>query len=481
MISGRFFKSSLIYTIGGAMPMASGLILLPFYTNMLTTDMYGILMLYIVFGLMMQVLTTYALDAYLGVHYIDVKDDPIAARRMIGAVTGLLLTLGAVIIPLAGFLGKPLFDASYNTAANLDFYPWGFMSVAVGFFNGFFKAATNLMVFRQEPGRFLWFNTANFILTIGISLIGLYLYPHELTGPMYGRLLSGVGIFLLSLWFLFREYGISFDFSAIKGLHKFCFPYMIYLVLAWLVSNVDRVIINDAMNAAKVGIYDFAVRCTALIDLVQNGLIAAVNPVVFILWKDSGKNEVSKESNRYFNVYTAASVLFIGAFVFIVPVCIPLVVKNHEFYASFVFMGTLASGFALRGLYHYFLSPILYLKKTRLLPIAFGLSAAIQIPLTMWLARAYDVDGVVYAGIIVKALQALFLYLVIRSYFRFTFNPFKMLVLPLMFIGLCIGLWEYLHRFDWMWYGGLAILTTVIVGGIYFREIRQVVIKYTRA
>ncbi len=479
MISKGFFKSSLIYTIGGAMPMASGLILLPFYTDMLSMGSYGILMLYVGFSLIMQVLTTYSLDYYLGVHYIDVKDDPKAARKMIGAVTGLLLTMGAIIIPLAALIGKPVFDVTYNAEGNLNFYPWGIMSVATGFFNGFFKAATNLMVFRQESGRFMWFSSANFFLTIAISLSGLYMFPGDLTGPMYGRLLSGVGIFLMSLWFLAREYGISFRFREIKGLHKFCFPFLIYLILVWVVANIDKLIINSSMDEAKVGLFDFAVRCTLLVDLLQNGLMGAVNPVVFTMWKDSGRNETTPETNRYFSVFTAVSVLGIAGFTFIVPLLIPLVVDSTGYYESFVFMGVLASGFAFRGLYYYFLSPILYLKKTKLLPIAFGMSAAIQIPLTIWLANNYYLDGVVWANVIVKALQALFLYLVVRSYFKFSLNPFKMILLPVIFIALCIVLWEYLGKFDWLWYGGLALVTFGIVSAIYYREMKQVWDKFT--
>jgi O-antigen/teichoic acid export membrane protein len=479
MISSRFFKSSLIYTIGGAMPMASGLVLLPFYTDLLTMPMYGVLMLYVGFSLIMQVLTTYALDYYLGVHYIDVKNDPAAARKMIGAVTGLLLTLGAVIIPLAAIIGRPVFDHTYNTEGNLNFYPWGLMSVATGFFNGFFKAATNLMVFRQEPGKYMWFSLANFFLTIAISLAGLYMYPGDLTGPMYGRLLSGVGIFAMSLWFLAGNYGISFQFKEIKGLHKFCFPFIIYLVLVWLVANVDKLIINSSMDAGKVGLFDFAVRCTLLVDLLQNGLMGAVNPVVFSMWKDSGKNETTTESNRYFSVFTAISVLGIAGFTFIVPLLIPLVVHDTGYYESFVFMGVLASGFAFRGLYYYFLSPILYLKKTKLLTVAFGLSAAIQIPLTVWLANNYYINGVVLASVIVKALQALFLFLVARPHFKFSLNPFKMIVLPVIFIALCMVLWQFLGRFDWRWYGGLAVTTFALIAAIYFREMKQVLIKFT--
>src|SRR5688500_10218881 len=98
MISGKFIKSSMLYTIGGAMPMASGLVLLPFYTNMLTIETYGILMLYVVFSLFMQSITSYALDAYLGVRYIDTQHDQAATKKMVGAIAGLLLVIGGGVI-----------------------------------------------------------------------------------------------------------------------------------------------------------------------------------------------------------------------------------------------------------------------------------------------------------------------------------------------------------------------------------------------
>lgn len=471
MISGKFIKSSLLYTIGGAMPMASGLVLLPFYTNMLSLELYGTLMLYIVFSLFMQNITSYALDAYINVHYTDVKDDKAAASRMIGAVAGLLIVIGVGASLFAWFAGKPLFDLSFNRTGNLDFAPWGFMSVVTGFFNGFFKAGTNLLIFRREPERFLAFNFFNFLLTIAISLVGLYMYPGELIGPMYGRLLSGAGIFLLTLIFIWRNYGINFSFGHLKGLHRFCLPYVFYLILVWLVTNLDRYIINDALDAGKVGLYDFAVRCTLLISLVQDGLVAAINPVVYSLWKDSGRNESLPESNRYFNVYGAIGILFIAGFSLVIPLAIPWVVKNEDYYTTFVFMGALASGFATRGLYHYFLLKILYLKKTHLLSVAFGLSALVQIPLTLYFAREWGLAGAVLASIAAKAVQVLFLYVVVRRHFVIRLNPWKMIVLPLFYIGASVALWYASDTYHWQWYALLFVVTGAFVFLIYRKEI----------
>lgn len=478
MISGRFIKSSLLYTVGGAMPMASGLVLLPFYTNMLSLDTYGILMLYVVFSLFMQSLTSYALDAYINVHYHEVENDITARRKLIGAVAGLMITIGVVIIGLAWFIGDPIFNFTFNHTGNLNFAPWGFMSVVTGVFNGFFKAGTNLLIFRKQPLLFLGFNFFNFVLTIGISLAGLYMYPGELTGPMYGRLLSGAGIFLLTFFFILKEYGINFSFSAIKGLHRFCFPYLVYLLLVWLVTNLDRYIINDALDAENVALFDFAVRCTLLISLLQDGLVAAINPLVYTLWRENGRNESIPETNRYFNVYAAVGIIIIAGFSFIVPICIPWVVKNEAYYATFVFLGALASGFATRGLYHYFLLKILYIKKTHLLTAAFGLSAAVQIPVTIWFANEWGLNGVIWASIISKAAQAVFLYVVVRPHFTIQFNPWKLIILPLVFIGASIGIWQYAETYHWYWYAILFAGTTLFVFLIYRREIMLTANKF---
>lgn len=478
MISGKFIKSSFLFTVGGAMPMASGLVLLPFYTNRLTIETYGILMLYVVFSLFMQSVTSYALDAFLGVQYVEAQHDRQKLNKIIGAIAGLMLVIGSGVIVAGLLVGEPLFNVSFNSAGNLDFYPWGIMSIVTGFFNGFFKTATNLLVFRREAWTFLGFNFINFLLTIAISLVGLHLYPGELTGPMHGRLLSGLGIFIMSMIFIIKEYGINFSFGSLKGLHSFCMPYLIYLILVWIVTNIDRYIINGTLDSGTVGLYDFAVRCTLLISLIQDGLVAAINPLVYTIWKDNGKNETTPESNRYFNVYAAVGVIFISGFSLVIPLAIPFVVSNASYYDAFIFMGAIAAGFATRGLYHYFLLPILYLKKTRLLAIAFGLSAAIQVPLTYWMADQYGLNGVVIANVVSKVVQALFLFAVLKPHFKIKFNIWKLLVMPAVFIALYLFVWLYYDVFIWWIYGILLMITAMVVGLLYFNEIKLTLSKF---
>lgn len=478
MISGRFLKSTLSYSGAGALPMLSGFILLPFYTNLLSTPDYGLLMLYVGFSLLIQVLVSYSLDAYIGAHYVEVKDDYVKRKVLLSNVAGLLLFIGLSFIIIAYLIGQPVFDSTFNRSNSLQFFPYGIMSVVTGFFNGFFKVYTYLMVFEKKPGKYFIYNFVNFVLTIAISIAGLYMYPDSLVGPMFGRLLSGVGIFLISLIGVGVQYGISFRFSQLKGLHAFCFPYMLYVALVWITSNLDRFIINDILSARYVAVFDFAVKCTLLIDFVQGGIVTAINPEVYEIWNKNQSTGTTKETNRYFNTMTALSMVVICGFMIVIPFIIPWFVKKTEYYESFALMGILAGSFATRGLYHYFLSILIYLKKTKMLLIIFAISAAIQLPATWLLTKYFGIGGTVISVLLAKIIQVVILYLKTKKYFTIEINLMKMVYLPALMIAILGLIWWISPEWNVFWYLGLLAATGAMLFVLYGSEIKLVVTKF---
>ncbi|MFO0267060.1 MAG: hypothetical protein ACK51D_08950, partial [Cyclobacteriaceae bacterium] len=76
MISARFIKSSLIYTVAGALPMASAIILMPFYGKYLSAELFGALSVYFAFSLLVQIVVTYSFDASLYLNFHEYKHDP---------------------------------------------------------------------------------------------------------------------------------------------------------------------------------------------------------------------------------------------------------------------------------------------------------------------------------------------------------------------------------------------------------------------
>lgn len=479
MISGRFIKSSLMYTIGGALPLASGFILLPFYTNMLDVSQFGVLALYIGISLFTQIIVSYAIDSYVGINYLKAKEEKGKEVELIRKLFTFLIVGGVTFFLLMLFSGKYIFGAIFSDKSGISFFPFGIMTIATAFFNGFFKTATTLLIYRQEPVKYLFFNFVNFALTIAISLYGLYQSPHTLDGPMYGRLFSGVGIFLLSLIFLVRDFNFRLEFGIPKGLHRFCIPYVIYLLMAWVLANIDRFIINSELNSTTVGIYDFGLKCVLLIELMQNGITSAFYPEAFKLWKTDGRNSTTPESNRYFNVFSSLNIVMAAGFFVVIPPLIPLVISKIDYYQSFAFMGVIAASFVTRGLYHYFMAPVVYLQRTDMLPKIFGISAFLQVAGTFLAAKYFDLDGVIWMNISIKIIQIFLLWLFVRKLFNYTMNIVKMVLLPAVFIATMIALWV-IHPTQYYFFEALIVfgVFSILIYFVYRNEIGLVAAKF---
>jgi O-antigen/teichoic acid export membrane protein len=431
MISKSFLQSSFIYTFIGALPLASAIVLLPFYTYFLNTTQFGQIALYISFTLLMQVIVGFSFDQAVLVHYHDHPKGSSELKKLLGTIFSGQLGIGVILILVSLFAGTISFQIIFGKNA-LAFFPYGFMAVVTALFNSYFKTYCNLLISQQKPIKYFWASIFNFVLTIAISLVGLYLYPHTLAGPMWGRLLSGAGIFVWAAIDAGSEFGFHYEQKIFKILLPFCIPFILFNILNWILSYIDRYIINDYINTSNVGIYDFAVKCTIFIDFLQSGLAYSIQPKIFSQWKEKGANFSNKEFNKYYSAFTGINVMLIPLLILIVPIIVPLVVKKQEYYAAFQYVPVLCMGYLFRAMIYMFQAPVLYQKKTKILPQVFFISAIFQVLLSIIFIREWGLWGIVWAAFISKLLQQVFLFASSKRIYSFSFNIVKFIVLPVV-------------------------------------------------
>jgi O-antigen/teichoic acid export membrane protein len=482
LITKSFIKSSFVYSVIGALPLASSVLLLPFYTNYLTKEQFGYLSLYIAFTGIIQIFVNYGLEHYSGITYIENKENVQRTKEHIGTVVSLLLIIGAVFLIFFLITGDSLFSYYSSLTKNrtlLEFYPWGIMSVLTAIFNSLFKTYVSLLIYQQRVTRYFWMNIYNFLLTICISLAGLFYLPYSLNGPMYGRLLSGVGIFLLAFYFFLREYGLAFKPSILRGLASFCSPLLFSLVLYWIIGNLDKYIIAYFLSNADVAIFSFAVSCTFLLDFFHSGLSAAIVPKVLNVWRDQEVKHSTVEVNRYFNGYTAITLLILPLFLLVLPLLIPLVVRNHDYYIAFTFLPVLSASYALGGLRAYFNAPIMLLKKTKVLPRIYLISSVIQIALTIYLIKHFGIIGAAWAFFIVRFVQLILLYLESKRFFQYSMNKTKQLFLPIAYMAIVLLSEQFVNdKYKFVTEIGQMIIIFSLVFWVYRREIVLVLKPY---
>ncbi|TSA28401.1 MAG: polysaccharide biosynthesis protein [Bacteroidetes bacterium] len=473
MISRTFFKSSLIYTLVGALPYASGFLLIPWFTAYLTPAQFGINALFISLMYFIQILSSFGMDMSAGVLYFDYKDDKARLKRFLGTVFIGLMISGIIFFLLFALGGIRLFDLVFSGGNVLELIPFGLFTIVSGVFNGIFKTYSALLVNQQRPERFFWLNSSNFLITIGASLTILYLYPYTLYGPILGRMIPAIVTASLCLILVASEYGLNWDPAPVKKIINYTTPLMLYALLTWVVSYIDRFIILRFMaDPTYVGIYDFGVKLVLGIELLLVGLVNAVNPRVYTLWKDQNLHGSTIEVNRYYNGLTAFVLLLIPVFVLLAPILIPLVIKKEIYYQAFGLLAILAAGYASRVWFYLFMAPLMFFKRTRVMPRIFAVSALFEIIAAIFMIRWFGLMGAVWVNFLVKPLQALLLYLESRKVFRYRFNPWKIIWLPVIFMAVVIVSEFFItDQTRILFHAGQLLVSIILVWFAYRREL----------
>lgn len=455
------------------MPLLTSVVLLLPYTTYLSTALYGELALYIAFTLLVQYLANYGLDNYVGIHHYAYKSDPAQLKKFVGSVVTTLLIIGGILTVFFLLVGVLLFDTVFNS--QLSFFPYGFMSVLTGVFNSFFRTYINFLFYKDQPKKHFAFNLFNFAITIVLSVGGLILFPDSIAGPMWGRLLSGAGIFLLAFVFFIREYGLHYDKNLLNGLHRFCVPVAGFYILTWALFYINNYILNAFTSTADVGIYDFALKCVLLIEITQTSIAQTFNPRIYDIWTKDKLRESTPEENRLHNVFTLLTVVMIALCIILLPLAVRVLVKNVDYYQVFNYIPALCVSFIFRPLYNAFYNTAIFYKKTTALPRVLFISSVIQIIAAVFLIQQFGIWGAVWSYILAKPIQVILFWIEVRTLFSFNFNVYKIVMLPL-FYGIFVILLFTVFDVLPLWQN--AILQLVIAGSaaayVFRNELPQV-------
>jgi O-antigen/teichoic acid export membrane protein len=248
-------------------------------------------------------------------------------------------------------------------------------------------------------------------------------------------------------------------------------PLFIYALLTWIISYVDRFIILGVLkDPVLVGIFDFGVKVVLAIDLIMTGLVNTVNPKVYSIWKRENLTGSSAEVNRYYSGLTAFFMIMIPLFVLAAPVVIPWFIHKEIYYRSFGFIAILAAGYMTRVWFYMFLAPIMFFKKSSVLPGVFFFAALFEIGMALLLVRYFGLAGAVWTFFLVKPVQAALLYRESRKFFDFRFNKMKIIGLPLVFMAVVL-LTEVLLPEPFRIFGRLfQLLVSVVLVWIAYRK-----------
>jgi O-antigen/teichoic acid export membrane protein len=428
-ISKNFLKSSLIYTLAGALPMASAVILLPFYVGYLSTSDFGALSIYFAFAIFVQLLTTYSFDTSLYIHFHEFKNDRKKLSSFTSSAFILMLAIGLCVGLVFTFFGELAFRNIF-VEKSIAFYPYGMMAAVAGIFQALFKVYGNFLQSREKPQIYLWSNIVSFALIAGVTILGLKMYPHTLTGPIGGRLVAAVLSGLWALVMVFREFGFHFNFPLLRTSFSFNFYTFLYQFLQWVINYFDRIFMVFFLALDQVGVYDFAMKCLLIIEFILNGLHNSFYPKVVSTLMAQERKESTPEINRYYHGFISMIMLLICLCVFSFPWAIETFVSKPGYREAIRYVPYISLIYIFRAIRLFYAAPYGILKYTKPLSGIYISVSIVKISVMWLLIDRFGLYGVICASVLAAILEIALLRSAIGTRFTFRYNFLKIIVVP---------------------------------------------------
>lgn len=475
LISRQFLKTSFLYTVAGALPMASAVVLLPFYVTYLSTELFGALAIYLALSMLVQILVTFSFDSSIYVHYHDFKTDRNKLAEFVSSCFGFMLLLSAVVVLFGAFTGEFIFVNLFSRRG-ITFFPYGILSVISGSFQALFKVNTSLLQSRQQPARFLWSNLLNFSLTAVLTIAGLSYFPESLIGPVGARTVAAIVSGTGALIRIYNEFGMHYNYALLRSTFGFNAYSFIYQLQLWAVNYFDRIIMVFFLPLQQVGVYDFAFKCMLVIEIALSGLFNSFYPKVIGKVAEQKQKGTTIEINRYYHGLTAAAVLVVAGCIFLYPLAFGFFYIQPGYRDALIVMPLIGIIYLLRPLRMYVSMPFSVLKYSKPLPLYYLVVTSVKIGVMILSLPVLKLYGVILASACALVVEIILLCSGSRGRFAFNnFNVHKMVLAPMVF-GFIILVTEILdppvnQQLIHMGYLGFGVLLLL---WIYRNELRMI-------
>lgn len=264
------------------------------------------------------------------------------------------------------------------------------------------------------------------LLNVGLSLALVVVFLKGSDGRIVGQA-AAVAIFaLLALWLLKRDNLLTLTVwrpKYIKEALKFGVPLIPHVGSMFLLTTVDRFVINSELGLAQAGIYMVAVQFGMALALVFDAVNKAYVPWLFERLKRD--NEAEKQQIVRYTYAWYAFILAGAGLSFIVGPGLIVFVAGEQYTGAGEVIGWLVLGQVFQGMYLMVTNYIFYSKRTGLLSVASIFSGLVNFVLLVFLIKQYGIIGAAYAFALSMGLRFLLTWLVAQKRHAMPWFNFK--------------------------------------------------------
>ncbi len=295
-------KATAWYTIGNLFVRSVSFLLLPLYSNLISTEEFGnyalVMSLYAVIAVFYQS----GLQSALSKYYLEEQSE--GRRKEIFStilnstgIIGVILTI--IIFLLSGWISfEAVGSSGYSGLIQIIF--------AALFFESITFITLHLLRTKELARKVVLYSSFSALVNLLFNIYLVYYLRLGIYGIIWAQLITSVMVFLIIFPFLKENYLPVLRTNWLKTYLSFSYPLIIAGLLSASVDVIDRFIIDHFLGKSEVGIYSFSYRIALVMNIFVMSLRSAWTPYSIRLYNEGN---FSAEFGRSFTKIIAVSLL----------------------------------------------------------------------------------------------------------------------------------------------------------------------------
>lgn len=392
-------KNTYIYLLSNIINAMVPFALLPILTRTLSPAEYGAIAMF-------QILIA-GLGALIGANTVGAANrkfyDNVTEKELVAYNSSCFIVLGVSTLIVIVFS----FVLSSNIVEVLSIPEhWIFYAILVSLSVFIITFRLGQWQIRNKASRYAIIQVGSTSINMGMTLFLVVYMSQGADGRVEGWTIASLLFGLISYISLKKDKLISLTEakkSDIKSALSYGVPLAPHIFGVFLLSSVDRFIINDALGLGEAGIYMIGVQVSMALSIIFDAINKAYTPWLFETLKRNEKKskiKIVKATYMYFFV-----LLFLSFVAFkLAPFFIALVV-GEQYWGVNEVIGWLCLGQIFGGMYLMVTNYVFYSKKTGYLSLVTIGSGIINVLITLTLVESYGIKGAAMAFALSKLIQ----------------------------------------------------------------------------
>lgn len=401
VINSSLFSGSAVYLFSNILAAAIPFALLPVLTRYLTTAEYGQVAIFQTVLAGLGAFVGLTAQGAASVKYYDSQLSKHELKYYIGNCFLVLVATSALVLS-----GALIFRRSLSDWLAIE-TQWLLLSVFVSSAAFVISMRMGQWQIRKQARNFGAFQVSQSLLNMLLSLLVVVYFLQGAAGRIWvlGSIPLVFGVVALFLLYKDNLLGFAWRPAYLREILAFGVPLIPHSAGLFLLSSVDRFIINDKLGLAQVGIYMVAVQLVSAMGMVFDAINNAYVPWLFErLQRD--QIEEKKQIVRATYAY-CIGLLGVAALAFVIGPPLLIVIAGAKYSAAADIIGWLALGQAFNGMYLMVTNYIFYSKRTALLSLSTITAGVINVGLLLALISLMGLKGAAIAYAISTALKFL--------------------------------------------------------------------------